>query len=196
MTSHKNMIKEVYKLVNEADVVIGYNLDAFDMKILSKEFVLMGLDPPTPYKTVDLLKVVRQRFRFTSNKLDYVVQQFGLGSKRKHQGHELWLSCMNKSAADYHEAWAIMEDYNCHDVELTEALYDKIKGWIPSHPNYSAFTNDHVCPNCGGNHLQKRGVCLTASLTYQRYQCKDCGKWSRSKTAIKADRSKQLVGVR
>jgi hypothetical protein len=196
MTSHKNMIKEIYKLVNEADVIVGYNQDSFDMKILNKEFALMNLNPPTPYKTVDLLKAVRKQFRFTSNKLDFVAQQFGLGEKLKHQGHELWLSCMNKSAPDYHDAWATMEEYNCHDVILTEALYDKIKGWIPNHPNHSAFENDHVCPNCASHNLQKRGLALTLSLTYQRWQCKDCGKWSRSKTAVKADRSKQLVGVK
>lgn len=196
MTSHKNMIKEIYKLVEQADVVVGYNLDSFDMKILNKEFALLGLAPPTPYKTIDLLKVVKKRFRFTSNKLDYVAQMFKLGKKTKHHGHEMWLSCMNKSAPDYHESWALMEEYNCHDVELTEKLYDKIKGWIPNHPNHSAFDNDHVCPNCGGTHLQKRGKSLTTSLTYQRWQCKDCGSWSRSKLAEKADRSKQLIGIK
>lgn len=196
MTSHKNMITELYKLVNEADVVIGYNLDSFDMKIFNKEVLLLGLSVPTPYKTVDLLKVVRKRFRFTSNKLDYVAQQLKLGKKTKHQGHELWLSCMNKGAEDYHQAWAIMEEYNCNDVVLTEKLYDAVKGWIPNHPSHSAFQNDHVCPNCGGKHLQKRGTALTTSLTYQRWQCGDCGSWSRSKVAQKADRSTQLTGIR
>lgn len=195
LTSHKRMIREIYKLVCKADVIVGYNLDSFDMKILAKEFAMLDLPPPTPYKTIDLLKVVRKRFRFTSNKLDYIVQMFKLGKKTKHQGHELWLSCMNKSSADYTEAWDKMEEYNCQDVVLTEKLYNKIKGWIPNHPNYSAFVNDHVCPNCGGVHLQRRGTSLSATLTYQRYQCKDCGKWSRSKVALKADRRNQLVGV-
>lgn len=196
MTSHKNMVKEIYKLVNEADVVVGYNLDSFDMKILNKEFALLDLAPPTPYKTVDLLKVVKRRFRFTSNKLDYVANMFGLGKKTKHQGHELWLSCMNKTSADYKEAWDKMEEYNCQDVVLTEKLYKKIKGWIPNHPNHSAFDNAHECPNCGGNHLQKRGTALTLTLRYQRYQCKDCGAWSRAKQAEQADRSEQLVATR
>lgn len=196
MTSSKRMLKEIYKMVNQADVIVGYNLDSFDMKILNKEFALLGLNPPSSYRTVDLLKTVRKRFKFTSNKLDFVVQQFKLGSKKKHQGHELWLSCMNKSASDYNEAWDVMEEYNCQDVNLTEKLYDKLMGWIPNHPNHSAFRNGHVCPNCGGTHLQKRGLALTTSLTYQRYQCNDCGSWSRSKIAIKADRSKQLVTVK
>jgi predicted RNA-binding Zn-ribbon protein involved in translation (DUF1610 family) len=196
MTTNKKMIKEIYKLVSEADVVVGYNLDSFDMKILNKEFALLGLPPPTPYKTIDLLKVVKKRFRFTSNKLDYVAQMFGLGKKTKHQGHELWLSCMNKAAPDYDDAWALMEEYNCNDVVLTERLYEKVKGWIPNHPNHSAFQNAHVCPNCASTRLQKRGTSLTASLTYQRYQCQECGSWSRSKVAEKADRKAQLMGVK
>lgn len=190
------MIKEIYKLVCQADVIVGYNLDSFDMKILAKEFALLGLPPPTPYKTVDLLKVVKKRFRFTSNKLDYVAQMFKLGKKTKHPGHEMWLSCMNKSSPDYKESWDKMEEYNCQDVILTESLYERIKGWIPNHPNYSAFTNTNSCPNCGGNSLQRRGKSLTATLIYQRYQCKDCGAWSRSKIADKADRSAQLISVK
>lgn len=196
ITSHKRMMKELYKLVNEADVIVGYNLDSFDMKIVNKELALLGLLPPTPYKTIDLLKVVRKRFRFTSNKLDYVAQMFKLGKKTKHQGHELWLSCMNKNSSDYTEAWDLMEEYNCNDVVLTEKLYEKVKGWIINHPNQSAFQNDHVCPNCGGTALQRRGKALTALLTYQRYQCKTCGSWSRSKMADKADRSRQLISIK
>lgn len=195
-SSNRTMMKSLYRLVNKADVIVGYNLDSFDMKIINKELILLDLLPPTPYKTVDLLKVVRKRFRFTSNKLDYVVQMFKLGKKTKHQGHELWLSCMNKSSADYDEAWEKMIEYNCQDVVLTEALYERIKGWIPNHPSYSVETNSHVCPNCGSSHLQKRGKSITAALSYQRFQCQDCGAWSRSKIADKADRSAQLVTVK
>lgn len=196
MTSHKNMIKEVYKLINEADVVVGYNLDSFDMKILHKEFVLLELPPPEPYKTIDLLKVVRKKFRFTSNKLDYVAQQFKLGSKTKHQGHELWLSCMNKHSEDYQEAWDTMEEYNCNDVILTEKLYEKIKGWITNHPNYSVVNNDHCCPACGSTKLRNKGPTLVGSLVYNRWKCNDCGHNMRSRTAEKVDRSRQLMSIK
>lgn len=193
--SSKKMLRNIYKLLDEADVVIGYNLDSFDLKILQAEFALQGWPAPSPYKTIDLLKAVKKRFRFTSNKLDYVARRFGLGKKTKHAGHELWLSCMNKKASDYHEAWAIMEEYNIQDVILTEALYERIKGWIPNAPSHSAFTNSHVCPTCGGSHLQKRGFAITSSLKYQRYQCNGCGAWSRDNKAVEP-RGDRLITIR
>jgi rubredoxin len=103
---------------------------------------------------------------------------------------------MNPKSENYKESWKIMEEYNIQDVNLLEELYEKLKGWVPNHPSHSALQNDHVCPNCGGYHLQKRGTAITTTLSYQRWQCKDCGAWSRSKIANKADRSKQLVGIK
>lgn len=196
MTTKKKMLKEIYKLLEEADAVVSYNGVSFDLKILNKEFALQGWARPSPYKNIDMLKVVRSQFRFTSNKLSYIGPMFGLGGKVKHGGHQLWLDCMNPKSANYKESWAIMEEYNIQDVNLLEELYDKLKGWVPNHPSHSALQNDHVCPNCGGHDLQKRGTAITTTLSYQRWQCKDCGAWSRSKIANKADRSKQLVGVK
>lgn len=193
--SNKKMLQNIHKLLDEADVVIGYNLDSFDLKILNKEFALQGWAAPAPYKTIDLLKVVKKRFRFTSNKLDYVAQQFKLGKKTKHAGHELWLSCMNKKAVDYHEAWDKMEEYNVQDVVLTEALYERVKGWIHNAPSHSAHENAHVCPNCGGVHVQKRGTYLAASLRYQRFQCNTCGAWSRGVKALEP-RGDRLIAVK
>jgi hypothetical protein len=196
MTSKKKMLKEMYKLLEEADAVVTYNGKSFDTKILNKEFALQGWGPPAPYKHIDMLQVIRNRFRFTSNKLGYIGPQFGLGGKKKHQGYNLWLSCMNPKSSDYEESWAIMEDYNTQDVILLESLYLRLIGWIPNHPSFSALQNDHVCPNCGGVHLQKRGTAITTTLAYQRWHCKTCGAWSRSKKADKADRGKQLVAVK
>lgn len=196
MTSKKKMLKEVYKLLEEADAVVSYNGKAFDLKILNKEFALQGWNRPSPYKNIDMLQVIRSQFRFTSNKLGYIGPAFGLGEKTKHAGYDLWLNCMNPKSAEYKSSWVTMEEYNVQDVNLLEALYVKLKGWVPNHPSHSALENDHVCPNCGSHELQKRGTAITTTLSYQRWQCKDCGSWSRSKVANKVDRSNQLVGIR
>lgn len=195
MTSKKKMLKSIYDMLEEADAVVTYNGNGFDLKILNKEFALQGWFKPAPYKSIDMLQVVRKQFRFTSNKLDYVAQQLGLGKKKEHRGYSLWLSCMNPKSEDYKESWDVMEEYNIQDVALLEALYNKLIGWIHNHPSHSTLTADHVCPNCGGKHLQKRGTAITSTLSYVRYQCKDCGKWSRSRVADKTDRKNQVVGV-
>lgn len=198
MTSKKRMLKEMYDLLEEADAVVTYNGNSFDLKILNKEFALQGWGPPAPYKKIDMLSTMRTQFRFTSNKLGYVAPQFELGGKLEHPGHTLWLDCMNPKSTDYLSSWKIMEEYNIQDVYLLEDLYLRVRGWIPNHPSFSVLHNDHVCPNCGGTHLQSRGTYPSGALTYRRWKCmsQGCGKWSRSKVADKADRSSQLVGVK
>lgn len=196
MTSKRKMLKEMYKLLEEADAVVSYNGKAFDLKILNKEFALQGWSRPSPYKNIDMLSVMRSQFRFTSNKLGYIGPIFGLGGKTKHPGHELWLNCMNPKSEDYAASWKIMEEYNIQDVGLLEKLYIRLRGWIPNHPSYSALENKHACPNCGSSRVQRRGTAITTTLSYQRWQCNSCGAWSRSKLADKADRSNQLVGVK
>ena len=170
----KAMLKGIHVLLDEADAVVHYNGTKFDIPTLNKEFLLHRYNPPSPYKQIDLLRVVRSNFRFPSNKLDYVSQRLGLGKKHAHEGHELWVKCMNGDK----DAWGRMESYNIQDVVLLESLYSTLLPWIKSHPNHNLYTSDTVCPTCSGHRLQKRGTAVSITGSYQRYQCKDCGSWS------------------
>jgi predicted PolB exonuclease-like 3'-5' exonuclease len=175
----QKMLDSVHKLLDEADAIVHYNGSRFDIPILHKEFLLSGMPPPAPSKQIDLLQVARRQFRFVSNKLDYVSQALGLGSKTDHEGHTLWVKCMN----DDRKAWKIMEEYNKNDVVLLEKVYDKFKAWIKNHPNHNAYSANACCPNCGSSKLQKRGTAITTTRHYQRFQCQQCGTWSRAAKA-------------
>jgi DNA polymerase elongation subunit (family B) len=179
-SSHKTMLRRIHRLISAADAVIHYNGTRFDMPTLNKEFLLHGFPPPAPYKQIDLLKTVRQQFRFPSNKLDYVAQRLGLGKKTDHEGYTLWVKCMNKDK----EAWKRMEEYNIQDVVLLEKVYAKVLPWIKNHPNRGLFDGSG-CPTCGSGRLQKRGFSHSSTGTYQRFQCTECGSWSRSTKAVK-----------
>ncbi len=179
-SKHKSMLKGIHALLDIADAVVTYNGDKFDLPVLNKEFLLCGLNPPSPYKKIDLLRTVRRNFRFASNKLDHVSQQLGLGKKVDHEGFELWLKCMNKDA----DAWKKMEEYNVQDVILLEKLYQKLMPWIQSHPNQNLFSDEHICPSCASPKIQKRGTAISSTGVYQRYQCRACGTWSQSTKAL------------
>lgn len=178
----KTMLKGIHGLLNDADAVVHYNGTKFDIPTLNKEFLLHSFNPPSPYKQIDLLRVVRSNFRFPSNKLDYVAQRLNLGKKHEHEGHELWVKCMNGDK----DAWKRMEKYNIQDVVLLENLYGHLLPWIKSHPNHNLFSDGHVCPNCSSSSLQRRGTAISATGTYQRYQCRSCGTWSQSTKSIKS----------
>lgn len=166
------MLQELWELLNEADAVVHYNGEKFDIPTINREFVVAGWEPPNPYHQIDLLKVVRQRFKFSSNKLDYVAQQLGLEAKLQHSGMDLWTGCMNGDAA----SWKVMKDYNIQDVNLLPQLYLLLLPWIKNHPNHALYqdTDRPVCPNCGSHNVKMNGKEHTKTLTYQRYRCKDC----------------------
>jgi len=178
---HKEMVEWAHYHINEADIVVHYNGTRFDMPHLYREFLLAGLDPPSPVQEVDLLKVVKSRFRFQSNKLDHVTRQLGLAGKVQHTGHDLWVRCM----AGDPKAWALMKRYNQGDVRLTQDLYERLLPWIKSHPHVGLFTGEeHACSRCGGTNLQRRGFKAAGLSMFQQYQCQGCKSWSRGKTAV------------
>jgi ribosomal protein L32 len=170
------MLEKMYNVIEEADAIVTYNGNRFDLPTLNKEFLLTGYRPPAPYKSVDIYRTVKSKFRFASNKLDHVAQQLGLGSKTDHYGFQMWLDVMDGNK----KAQKLMETYNKQDVVLLEKVYDLVLPWIANHPNRSHHSGSAVCPNCGSKHLQHRGFTITAVGRQQRFQCQDCGKWSKA----------------
>lgn len=181
-SNKETMLSKIHMLLEEADVVVHYNGKRFDIPTLNKEFILNGHPPPSPYRQIDVLEVVKSKFRFPSNKLDYVSQALGVGSKHKHEGHTLWVKCMAGDAS----AWKTMKTYNVQDIKILEAVYNKVLPWITNHPNRALYSThpEHSCPNCGSENLYKRGFSYTASGTWQRYQCQNCGAWSKGKKVL------------
>lgn len=176
------MLKGIHKLLDEADVVVHFYGKRFDVPMLNSEFVKHGMLPPSPFKQIDLKQVVRENFRFPSNKLEYVAKALGIGEKiTKNITFDLWTDCI----AGDDSAWKRMERYNRQDTALLERLYEKLKPWIRNHPNHGAHTGKlDTCPTCGGTHLQRRGTRVVRLLRYPQYQCQDCGTWFRSNQAL------------
>jgi uncharacterized protein YprB with RNaseH-like and TPR domain len=121
------MLKELHSLMEEADILIGWNSAAFDHKHIKREFLENGMTPPSTVKDLDLMSVVKANFKFPSNKLDYVAQALGVGAKFKHSGFELWIGCMDGD----NKSWAEMKKYQIQDVKLLEDLYQVLVPWLP-----------------------------------------------------------------
>lgn len=179
--SYERMVRKAHALLTEADGVIHFNGDRFDIPMLHKEMVELGMTPPAPSVSHDLLKVVRQKFRFPSNKLSYVAKRLGLGSKVHHKGLELWIKCM----AGDRRAWAKMTQYNKQDVVLTERLYLKLRPWMEMHLDLGLWMEDDkiVCPKCQGDRLLSSGLfpIRGGGGTYRRWRCQKCGAWPRER---------------
>ena len=180
---HQEMVERTHEAMSEADIIVGFNHVGFDIPHLNREFALLGLPLPKPSGNVDLLKVARKQFRFSSNKLDFLAQQFGLGAKTSHEGHGLWVRCLNGDK----DAWELMAEYAKQDVALTEALYDRLRAYIPNHPHISMWSGEEWgCPNCGNPDVSnsRNGEAHTQVQRYRAYTCSNCGANLRTTTKL------------
>lgn len=187
------LLKALWDLLNEANIVVTQNGQAFDIKKINARLVQSGFKPYSPVRVVDTKLIAQKHFAFTSNKLAWMSKHLTDTKKQVHKafpGFELWQECLR----DNKKAWAEMKRYNIADTRATEELYLKLLPWMSGHPNLGVYADAEVCPKCGSAKVQRRGTERTQSGEYQRYQCQNCGGWSRGRQAA-ARRGKTLVAV-
>ena len=165
------LLGDLWAVLDTATHVVAHNGDAFDIKKINARFAVHGLKPPSPYKTLDTLKLSRRSFKFDSNKLDNLGRYLSCGRKLQHQGANLWRKCMEGDQ----KAWALLRKYNAQDVRLLERVYERLKPW--ANIDLRPFTNAQGCPTCLSSNVQRRGIAVARSRRYQRFQCQDCGHW-------------------
>lgn len=175
----KAILVPLWKLLDEADVVITQNGKNFDSPKLNARFITHGMNPPSPYKHLDTYLIVRGVAKFTSNGLDYLTNKlctkYRKLTHKKFPGMELWKECL----AHNPKAWDEMKRYNIHDVLSTEEFYTKIRAWAPQNaPGIFAIHDPALgCRTCGGSKMYRRGFSYYAKSKTQRFQCVKCGTW-------------------
>ena len=184
----KAITADIWKLFDEADIIVAHNGDQFDVKYCQARFIVHGMNPPSPFKTVDTKKVVKNVANFNSNSMDDLCDLFGLGRKIK-TDFDLWEGCIrgNKSA------WRKMLEYNVHDVVMLEKLYLKLLPYAVQHPNFTQ--GEIACPKCNSTNIQWRGLQRAVTCSYRRFQCQKCGGWGRTTQSEKGAKSQvQNIG--
>lgn len=190
----KNLVVALADVLDKADVVIAHNAKKFDVPLFNARCLIHGVAPPSPYKIIDTLDVARKKFKFDSNKLEYLAMRLGCTPKGKHKkfpGFLLWSECMKGNL----EAWKEMVEYNIQDVETLEEVYLKMRPWMDQHPNVANLIGDdtHRCPKCGSIHVQRRGTYTSNVGVYQRFFCNSCHGWSRTRF-MENKGNKKLLG--
>lgn len=181
-TNDKELLKELWKLLDQAEVVIGHNSDRFDIRKTNARFIAHGMTKPSPYQTVDTLKVARKYFFFNSNKLTHLTKYLGIGEKIETGGFSLWLECMSGDM----NAWKKMVKYNKNDIVLLEELYLLLRPWVSNHPNQALMDGkERACPTCSSERMHSRGFTYTRVGTFRRWLCISCGAWSQSRQSEK-----------
>lgn len=179
------VIDRMWELLDEADVVVGFNSNKFDIKKVNTSFIENGMAPPSPYKKIDLLLQARKHFGWSANRLKNILTRLGLTPKLEDNANmKLWMDVYWGEK----EAQKRMQEYNIQDTLSTEELYEHMLGWIQPHPNWGLWMDDMhgspICPNCGSDHIHKRGFETTKVRKYQRYQCQSCGAYHRGRKSL------------
>jgi hypothetical protein len=189
------LLLALWKVLDEADIVVTQNGISFDIKKINARFLAAGLPPPSPFKQVDTKVEASKIARFTSNKLEWLAQVLTDEKKDKHNefpGFELWTECLKKNP----KAWRVMRKYNPQDVVSTELVYLRLRPYMEGHPNVNVYDEgeDTRCPHCGSDDIVQKGYRFTQVGKYPRYRCNHCHTWSRGGYTINtAGKRKSLL---
>lgn len=176
------IVVELANLIAQADILVAHNGDRFDVPMLNNRLLALDLEPMGPKRTIDTLKLAKKNFRLAYNKLDYLGELLGLGRKLK-TDFELWRQCLEGNT----KAINRMARYNRQDVILLEQIFDKL---LPYSNGVARMvegtdTGEMACPSCGCADVELRGFHRTNISTFQKFRCKKCLRYSRSRVAEK-----------
>jgi hypothetical protein len=179
---YREMIVGARDALDQADAVVGFNHENFDMKKMRGQFALLGIDYPKPPTNIDIFKTVRQ-MGFPSSKLDYIAQAFGIGRKVKHPGFEMWNDALNGCPKGAEEDGALLRRRRAaYRGRLSPAA-----PYIETHP-YLGKASGYSCNRCGSKNLTSQGEKRTRHWRIQSLKCGDCGGWRqglRKKIAVR-----------
>lgn len=190
----KKLLAPVWKLIDEADILITQNGKRFDLKKLNARFLLNGYQPPSRVRHIDTLIIAKKHFAFTSNKLDYLSDKINKTHKKSthatFHGFDLWKQCL----AGNINAWRELEKYNKQDILALEELYTRIYPWDNS-INFNAYTDESApktC-HCESSAFNRNGYKFTDYGKFQRYRCRKCGAESVSKVNLLSKEKRKLL---
>jgi len=172
----KKMLTEFIKIANDSDELVGHNGDKYDMAFIRTRCLFHGIEMFPSYDTIDTLKHSRSKFRFNSNKLDYIAQYLGVGAKIK-TTYNLWKDIVLEKDK---EAMAQMIEYCKVDVEILERVYLKMQGHIAPRLHHGMLNGGkkHSCPECGSTDLgvHRKRVSVSGYPKFQM-KCNVCYKF-------------------
>lgn len=177
------IVRQLWELINEADVVCAYNGKKADVKWMNSRFIVHNLLPPKPYFIVDPCEVAKKSFGFSSNKLDALAGYFDIPHKLE-TSFELWRDAINgdEGALDY------MSFYCNKDLDILEQVYLRMRPWIAGHPNFGNLLSSEVpiCSICASKELEliPNKYYYTSIGKYELFRCKDCGAVSRGRVNL------------
>jgi RNase P subunit RPR2 len=191
----KAMLEKFMEIANDANELVGHNGDRFDLPWIRTRCLYHRIPTFPTYVTIDTLKQARSKFRFNSNRLDYIAQFLNVGEKMETGGFDLWKDIvLNKDK----EALKTMVEYCKNDVAILEKVYQELAKYVPHKTHIGALITGEktCCPECGSSDLRHSQTRYSATGTPRvQMQCNSCHKYHTvSERTYEAVIAKQVEG--
>jgi uncharacterized protein YprB with RNaseH-like and TPR domain len=172
------LCEDLFEVFSGADVLVAHFGAGFDVRFLKSRFLYHHLGYLQPVKLVDTWQIARRNLLLTSNRLKNLGKFLRLKEQKAESGGwETWWGVVNRDPRCIRR----IKRYNQQDVRALEALFEELTPWIPGMPNYHVASGKEArcCSSCGSPHLQRRGIQVTTTAIWNRFQCQSCGTWMR-----------------
>jgi hypothetical protein len=131
--SDAKILPRLFELMQSADIIAGHNVDNYDMKRANTRFFLNGLGAVAGKKTLDTLKIARQKFGFESNRLDDICKTLGLRGK-DNVTHADWLAVMEGNEKTINK----ISRYNVTDVRSGKEVLRRLQAYAGKKSYYGS----------------------------------------------------------
>lgn len=176
----RQLVKKLHKVLSEADLIVGHNSDAFDIKKINYKFIKYGMPPIDFPATVDTLKAAKKYMRSSSNRLYFLARELDVSTKI-----DLPSSVMHAADNGCEKSLKKLVAYNKGDIKAGAQVYFKMLPYIKNHPVIEKVMGKKVdkdrpaCQNCGSKKVHRYGLRKSKTGRYYRYRCDDCGSYTK-----------------
>ena len=172
----RRCIEEFLPVAEEADELIAHNGDKFDVQWINTRALKHDLGPVPIWKTVDTLSIARRRFRFNSNRLDYL-GKFLFGAGKIHTSFDMWKDIVLKNCS---KSMKDMVKYCKQDVLLLEKVWHALQPYHTSKTHVGVLMGNEKwsCPDTGSENVVKQKTRISASgMVQHQMQSNETGKY-------------------
>ena len=164
------LIKTAHAILSQADVLISFNGQTFDLPWLQSKFLRERLPALGDLRHIDLYQVARHKMRLTRKSLANISKYLRLKNQKTRLDFDVW----GRAGEGDSKAMKYIRDHAAADVLVTEELYtDYLRPLIKNHP--FLFEDRAPCRRCGGRMNRDKRIITLAGAVKVQYVCRKCG---------------------
>lgn len=188
-TDDSALVKDTIKILSGADMWFTWYGARHDIPLINTRALKHGYTTLPPVPHVDGWRVSKYKLRLPSNRLQMVSSFFGLNEKTPLDADQ-WA----RARAGHRPSLEYVYAHGLQDVVVTRDVYNVVRPLVTDHPNVGVMNGiTDGCSVCGvKGKMQKRGRSISNRRIRQRYQCQNCGAWSRGRS-LTFDQWKEAV---